>query len=911
MKNHKEWKKSIVEEVSADKAQQKQHKEEINAMAPEQQKMVRQQDKTAKKEAKQARKKEIKQLPKPEKKAAKKHDKAYKKIKARPRRLITWAAVVCVLAILVANVAPIVEDINALTKTVVNTDTAEGEAARAIGEQIAAEIADEGIVLLRNEENILPLQNEKINVFGASSVNVRYGGAGSGSADESRAINLYDGLEQAGISYNEDLYEVNKEQAKLVEGSSNMIVTVVDGMLGKETAIDEPPVDYLTDEMIKQAQDFSDTALVVISSAAIEASDVLPEEMVIAGDKLDLLEKVTQNFENVVVVVNAGNAIQLDVLDDYDSIKGILWVGTPGTYGFQSLGKILAGDLNPSGRLVDTYAHQVSDSPASVNFGDYKYDNLGMSFINYNEGIYVGYRFYETYYAGDEKAYQEAVQFPFGYGLSYTTFEWDVKEHSFDEDSMKLEVEVKNTGNMAGKDVVEAYFSAPYYEGGIEKSAIELAGYAKTSLLKPDESEIVTIEFDTRDMSSYSTKAQAYMLEKGEYKISVSKNVHDPVKTFEYNVKETVIYDTDEVTGTKLENQFDYAEGDLTYLSRNDWEGTWPDNSDLNYTASQELLDLFNATPAKVEGELPTMGAENGIMLEELKGLDYDDAKWEEYLDQFTFEQMNELISNGAYKTMEIEEVGLPGTVLLDGPAGISFFFGNITSAAYPTEVVIASTWNDELAYKMGEAVGAEANAYGVQGWYAPGMNIHRTAQGGRNFEYYSEDPLLSGKMGAAMVAGAQSKDIIVFIKHFVLNDQETNARSGIAVWADEQAIRELYLRPFEITVKEANATGVMSSFSYIGHKWAGGNENLLQNVLHDEWGFEGIVSTDIVIGPFMDTNMALRYGSDLMLHPIPSANEKEVKRLYKEDPVGVATGLRNRVHNICYAVVNYTNIFD
>jgi len=296
-------------------------------------------------------------------------------------------------------------------------------------------------------------------------------------------------------------------------------------------------------------------------------------------------------------------------------------------------------------------------------------------------------------------------------------------------------------------------------------------------------------------------------------------------------------------------------------------------------------------------------------MLKDLKGLDYDDPLWEAYLDQFTVEEMKALINNGAYKTLAIERLGLPATVLMDGPAGINFFFKETTSAAYPTEVVIASTWSDELAYTMGEAVGSEANAYGVHGWYAPGMNIHRTPQGGRNFEFFSEDPLLSGRMSANMVSGAQSKDVLVFMKHFALNEQEINARSGLLLWANEQAIREIYLRPFEITVKEGLVTGAMSSFIHIGYKWSGGNPELLQNILRDEWGFVGIVSTDAVLGGYMDLNLAIRNGNDLMLNPVPTANERYFDELYKEDPVGVTQAIRECTHNICYSILEYTNL--
>jgi len=684
----------------------------------------------------------------------------------------------------------------------------------------------------------------------------------------------------------------------------------MDMFISKKTP-NEPVIDYLTDDMIQDALDYSPNALIVLASSGVEAADAELEQLRLSENEVALIEKVAVNFENVIIIINAGNALELGFLNEYPSLKAALWVGTPGPKGANSLGNTLAGHLNPSGRLVDTYAYDASSNPASINFGDYDYTNIkGRSFLNYQEGIYIGYRFYETFYEDDEAGYQKAVQFPFGYGLSYTDFDWLITEHTFNKEMISVTVDVANAGDMAGKDVVQLYFSAPYTNGGIEKSAIELAGYAKTSLLEPGQSETVTISFSTRDMSSYDMVIEeAFVLEEGEYEIHVSENVHTPVESFLYQVEEIVVYDEDEATGTEIVNQFAYATGDLTYLSRSDWGDTYPDISDMSLSAPSSVVDIFYTKPAKVEGTAPTTGAENGIVLKDLKGLDHDDPQWEAYLDQFTVEEMKALINNGAYKTLAIERLGLPATVLMDGPAGINSFFKETTSAAYPTEVVIASTWNDELAYLMGEAVGNEANVYGVDGWYAPGMNIHRTPQGGRNFEYFSEDPLLSGMMSANMVSGAQSKNVLVFMKHFALNEQEVNARSGIMVWANEQALREIYLRPFEITVKEGQVTGVMSSFIHIGYKWSGGNPELLENVLRDEWGFVGIVSTDAFFPGFMDLNLAIRNGNDLMLSPFPTFNERYFDELFEEDPTGITIAIRERTHNICFSILQFTNL--
>lgn len=915
MATKKERKQQIKQEVKADKQKRKERKLEIKAMDAEQQKIEKAKDKQARKEAKRARKQEIKAMAKPEKKAAKKHDKIYKKVKNRPRRLIIWTAILCLVVYGVAMLAPIVGDVMRLMRISVDSSTPEGQMARENGEKIAAEISDEGIVLLQNDDAFLPLQDRSLNVFGLAAHNIRYGGGGSGTADQSRAVNLFQGLSNSGIQYNEELfnfYETHPDNPS--NNASTGLMQVIGSRLKMGNETDEPAIDYLTDDMIAQAKQFSNNALIVLGSEGVEALDFSHEDLQLTKNKHDLLKRVCENFDNVIIIVNAGNVIELGFLEEYDSIKAAIWIGTPGPYGCNSLGKVLTGEVNPSGRLTDTYAYNVGSAPASVNFGDFPYSNIdGMAFTNYNEGIYVGYRYYETYYMDDEAGYNKAVQFPFGYGLSYTEFEWEVADSQFDGETIRVDINVTNTGDVPGKDVVQVYYSAPYSPGGIEKSAVELGGYAKTSLLQPGQSEVVTVEFSTRDMASYDMHTnQAYVLDAGEYDIRISRNVHEVVESVPYEIEEGVIYKTDDVTGTDIQNQFDYADGDLTYLSRNDWNGTYPDNSNLSYEAPQSVVDSYNnfRNPAKDEGEAPITGADNGIKLEDLKGLPHDDPKWQLFLDQFTVEEMKDLVLTGAYGTVPIDRLGIPKMVNLDGPAGINSFFSALTAASYPTEVVIAATWNDELAYKMGEAIGREANAYGVQGWYAPGMNIHRTPQGGRNFEYFSEDPLLSGKVSAAITRGAQSHDIIVFMKHFAMNDQETNARSGVFIWSNEQAIREIYLRPFEITVKEGKVTGAMSSFAHIGYKWSGANAELLINVLRHEWGFNGLVVTDAVQAKFMDVNLAMRYGNDLMLDPIPTVNKRYFKKFYKADPVGVTKALRECTHNICYAMVNYTNLF-
>ena len=855
-------------------------------------------------------------LSKPERRAQKKAFKAYKKRLARTRTIAVWAAVVLVLAVIINAASPLIHNIGAIMGQKYTDQTDAARAARAAGEAFATDISDEGIVLLKNENGLLPLQNKKVNIFGDDAYNFKYSGGGSGAVDLTGCVTLFQGLQQAGIQYNPELHKLYQDMGNDAEatGSNNILAMVTSFLFGAETE-DINSNEYLTADVLSAAKAYSDQAIVVLSNDVVESSDSSLEALKLTPNRQELIRTVAENFDHVIVIVNVGNATELGIVEEYDSIEAVVWTGIPGTQGCISLGKVLTGDINPSGRLVDTYAYDVSSAPASENFGDYKYDNLdGMAFINYNEGIYVGYRYYETRYEGNEEGYWKAVQYPFGYGLSYTDFEWETVNFSGKEETITWEVKVTNVGELPGKDVVQLYFSAPYTPGGIEKSAIELAAYDKTALLQPGESETLTLSFPLRDMASYDmVTEQAYVLEEGEYAIKLCRNVHDVVQTQTVSVLGGTVFDTDEVTGTPIRNQFDYANGGLTYLSRNDWEGTYPDDSTVSYTASGELVQAFEdyRNPAPASGALPVTGADNGIVLADLRGLAYDDPKWEQFLDQFTYEELKTLFTEGGWHSVAIDRLGIPDTRMLDGPAGINSMMVPVSAAAYPTEMMVASTWNDDLAYQLGAYIGAEAVAYDVQVWYAPAMNLHRTAQGGRNFEYYSEDPVLSGMMAAATIRGAQEQGVMVTIKHFVMNNEETNARSGIFCWANEQAMRELYLRPFEIAVKQGGATGAMTAFTHLGYKWCGANPELLQNVLREEWGFTGLVSTDAALAGFMNASLACRSGNDLMLEMGLANSARVVEEAYKADPVGITRGLRDCAHNLCYSILNYTNVVE
>lgn len=891
--------------VDAEKTARRERREELKAMTPSDRAVARAADRTAAKQAKASAKAQRKAakatMTRPERRATKRRERAYRRVAHRPRRLVVLGVVAVAVVGVGVAAAPYAGGLARLTAMTFTDDTPQALAAREAAVPVAGSVSDEGIVLLKND-GALPLDGEAVNVFSFASFNLQLGGGGSGGGANAAAQTLYEALEAQGVEYNEELYETMKDAgASHDAGPSNSFVQILSGVLGGRA--EEPAPDYLSDEVLAQAADYSDTAIVVVGEVGAEASDLTADSLRLSDEQIALLDAVTERIPNVIVIVNSGNQMELGFLDDYPEITGAVWIGAPGPQGPVSLAKVLTGQVNPSGRLTDTYAYSVESAPATENLGNHSYDNVGRSFLDYEEGIYVGYRYYETRY--DDDSYDDAVQYPFGHGLSYTNFAWDASEPVVD-DEVSIDVTVTNTGDVPGKDVVQVYFSAPYTPGGIEKSAVELAGYAKTSLLDPGQSETVTVTFARRDMASWDTAAGAYRLEAGTYEIAVSTDVHTPVSTFPAEVVDDVVYDTDEVTGAELESRFDYVADDRTYLSREDWDATYPQAPADDVTASDALLARMQPEPEPMtQGEPPTYEVDNDLVLDDLAGLAYDDPKWDAFIDQLTLEEQAELFSYGAYRTAEVERLGVPAITLLDSPAGLNSLFSPIEAARYPSEIVIASTWNDDLAYAVGRAVAAEANAAGVDVWYAPGMNLHRSPMGGRDFEYFSEDPLISGKMGAAMTAGAEDNGVLTTVKHFLLNDQEVNARSGVNIFASEQALRELYLRPFEIAVKESGASGVMSSFGNIGGVWAGGNEQLLQEVLRGEWGFEGFVTTDAVVGDWMDPVQAVLNGNDLMLAALtPSIIAGTVEGAAKDDPLGVGHALRDRVHAVLFTVL-------
>ena len=754
---------------------------------------------------------------------------------------------------------------------------------------MAQELESEGIVMLENKNDALPLsEGEKINLFGYSSIDPIYGGSGSGAGDNTNNIDLIQGLTNAGFEVNQELVDFYQNS-----GVSRPEST---GFSGANFTPAEVPAEQYTDELLTSAREYSGVAVVVISRTGGEGDD-LPQDMYAAGysetddgshyleltqDEKDLLELVkAQNFDKVIVLLNTSNAMELGFLEE-EGIDAALWIAAPGATGMNAVGQVLSGEVNPSGRVTDTYAYDLTTSPAYWNSGVFTYTNLeNRHYFEYAEGIYVGYRFYETRWIDnttgecDEDSYQAMVQYPFGYGLSYTTFEQSIENYAADDETITVDVQVTNTGDTAGKDVVQVYYTAPYTVGGIEKSHVVLAGFGKTELLQPGESQTVSIQFAVEDMASYDYVTNGcYVLDAGTYQIKLMNNAHDLIDSREYTVDSTIIYGEDNPRtsdDTAATNQFDdITNGQVTqYVSRADWEGTLPTARPEEKAAGDETVALFTQSPvyAVDDSDPAIVVVDHGLTLEDMAGLDYDDPQWEQLLEQLSVEDMTNMISNGGWSTPAVESVGKPATTELDGPAGINSLTSDLKGVRFPAQTIIGATWNEELVERFGQTLGAEAAADHVAGLYAPGANIHRTPFGGRNFEYYAEDSLLSGKLAAAEIRGCMSQGVYCYVKHFALNDQEAN-RLSVTVWANEQAIREIYLKPFELAVKEGGSTAIMSSYSYIGNTWAGASTALLTNVLRNEWGFRGTVITDSAMGntSWMDVNLAIRAGGDMML---------------------------------------------
>ncbi len=815
---------------------------------------------------------------------------------------------------------------------------------------VSQTIAEEGITLLQNQDDLLPIGQTKLNVFGWASTNPCYGGAGSGSlSDAYPFVTLLEGLNNAGIETNTELStfytDYRAERPEVTDWS-------------QDWTLPEPAADTYSQELLDNAKAFSDTAMIVLTRVGGETVD-LPSDMGeidnydqhynsedyedfpdgssylgLSQSEADMIDLVCENFDHVILVINAANVMNLDFVREYDQIQSVIWCPGMGQNGFNALGMIVSGELNPSGRATDTWVADIDATPSSNNFGNFQYTNMDeyadrtnenpfwpgvnyVSFVNYVEGIYVGYRYYETAYAEAQAGrydfdYDEEVIYPFGSGLSYTTFEQEITGYEDNGTEITLTVSVTNTGDVAGKDVVELYYTPPYYNGGLEKSAVNLIDFEKTDLLEPNQSQEFTFTIAWEDMASFDTYNNGcYVLEAGEYVLFAGANAHEVLDSVSFTLEDTIVYDesnprsTDEVAAVSL---FQYAEGTITYLSRADGFANYAEATAApDMELAEELKDTFvkseNYTAVNDDtDEMPTTGADNGLELADLRGLDYDDPTWDDLLDQMTVSEMQDLIALAGYQTLAIDSVGKVSTVDCDGPAAVNNNFTGVGSVGLPSEVVIGASWSKDVALLYGETMGKMADEMDVSGWYAPAINIHRNPYGGRNFEYMSEDGVLSGYLAAQAVIGANEYGVYTYVKHFACNEQETNRQRMLCTFLTEQALREIYLKPFEIAVKDGGTKAMMSSYNYIGTRWAGGTEELQTTVLRDEWGFEGFVLSDYWVGAgYMNADQAVRAGTDACLVAY-YANSNYVQDTESATSV---LAMRTSCHNIMYTVVN------
>ncbi len=836
---------------------------------------------------------------------------AVRKVEKPKKRMIRWEAFLAMLLgiVVIAN-SIVFGPMYTLVSLAMGSGTVTDETAQDAME-VAETVAEEGFVLLQNEDNMLPLQNtSKLNLFGWAASNPVYGGSGSGGINNLyETVTLVDGIQNAGFEVNQELLDFYTEYCA---DRASMSIEAA-----QNWDLPEAPVSTYSDELIENAKEFSDTAVIVLSRLAGEGHNDIPQNMAeaqyqnnsedyndfedgehyleLSQTEEDMVNLVCENFDQVIVVLNSAYAFEMGFVEEHEEIKSTIWAPGPGHVGFSALGKILNGEVNPSGKTNDTFVYDLTETPYYNNAEKTNYENLldmtvdGMnsgvattyspSFINYVEGIYVGYKFYETAAAENFINYDDVVQYPFGYGLSYTSFTQDMSELTVSDGIISFDVTVENTGDVAGKDVVEVYFNPPYTNGGIEKASANLIDFAKTEMLEPGASTTVHFELAEEDMASYDDLVEAaYVLDEGEYIISVNSDSHNILDSEVYTVEEKIVYsgensrESDDLAATNL---FDDARGEITYLSR--------ENGFANYveaTAAPASLDMpeeyvegyhlnANYDPTAYineDDEMPTTGASGDLTIYDVRGKDYDDPIWDDLLDQLTVEEMSEMIALAGFQTGAIESIKKVQNVDSDGPASINNNFTGAGGVGFPIEVVIACTWDKDLAAAWGDSMARMAKEVGSTGWYAPGLNMHRSAFTARNYEYFSEDGVLSGKMSAAAVAAALEKGVYSTIKHFAMYD--SNGKM-VCAWSTEQAMREIYFKPFEISIKEGGANAAMASWAFIGNKWVGELSTLMNTVLREEWGFRGFVVSDFFRNNghgFMNADMALANGVDAML---------------------------------------------
>ena len=849
------------------------------------------------------------------------------------------------------------------------TSSRTDEERRDHGAEVCEQVEGEGAVLLKNDNNALPLKaDSNVSCFSHSSVDPVFGGTGSGATDASSAIDLKTALENAGFRVNETLWDFYTNAdgygrtSKSIHGS------------GAYAVKDVPWSEYSTD-VLNSIASYGDAAIITLSRIGGEGSDLPVDdcETMEDGSALSLTDEekemlvqigaLKQNgtIKKVIVLLNSANALQLDFLNNADyGIDACLWIGDVGQTGLNAVGKILSGEIVPSGHLAETFLNDTLSSPAMQNFGSQTYGNAdsvtleargknSWNYTVYAEGIYVGYRYYETRYedtvmgTGNTTGYDynADVAYPFGYGLSYTDFAYSDFSASYDaaNDVYNVTVTVTNTGSTySGKQVVQVYAQSPYTEydqqNHVEKSAVTLCGFGKTSILAPGESETLTVQVDRRDLASYDAYgAKTYILDAGDYYLTVAENAHAAVNniltakgytgdsvgntSMVYGWTETSFdaktYSTS-ASGAEITNQFDNADLNLydngqqgyTALSRSDWTNTFPTTIQLNITEqmASDLADVQYGATGDSTG-MPTTNAKNGRTLAEYIGKDFDDPEWDELLDQMSFDEMAELVGRSFHRTAPAASVGLPGTHDENGPNGLTgrLMKSKLDVTSFPSEDIMAATWNKELIAEIGTCIGEDCLANGYSGLYGPGANLHRTPYGGRNFEYYSEDPYLSGEVCTAEVQALNENGVYVFIKHCALNEGETN-REGIGTWANEQSIRELYLKAFQKPLETVETAGVMNSYTRIGCTWNGAHKGMLTNVLRNEWNNKGAyISDNTTFNTYMSGIDGVLAGTT-MFDSMAGIQYRAISRTNGTD-AALVNALREACHYDLYVIAN------
>ena len=896
-----------------------------------------------------------------------------KNAKGPVKNVITWhkiklwfIPVVSVIVVISLVATPVVASpvfgnlLTTLSGSKVKTYDSETSREAALeAEKNVVTIQEEGTVLLKNKDNALPLKldsNNKVNIFGSCAFGLFYGNGGSGSFQTDGRVSSFKrvatklevAMEDEGFEINQNIFNMIKNYYSSNKRTVSVANSDYDIQCGfnkynySEIVSSKAPYDYEPPvsayntafnelggkTLLEDAKEFSDTALFCVTRRGSEDEDMNIGDLQLKDNEKACIEMLEENFDKVIILLNVPTVIESKFLDD-DRISAAIFMGHPGLTGTKAVAEILNGKVNPSGHLVDTWPYNVKSAPSYQNFGnDSTLSHTGAStgkFTNYQEGIYVGYRYYVTRAMVDNDFnYNDEVQYSFGHGLSYTTFDKSIAEYKVDEQNQKIEitVEVKNTGDVSGKDVIQIYTHAPYYPGGIEKSWYSLTSFAKTNIIEPGESKNYKLEFSFRDIASWSTEKGYYVLENGEYEFSLRENVWDLAKTSEakrenikkFKLSKDIEFKTSYQTGKEYENIFQDVEwgagqDKIEYLSRNDFKGTWKNTADISRVAVADKFpggssnqtggQTFSFDDDLINEPAPVTGANNGLKLADLKDASWDDDRWDLLLDQLSIKDMQDLVDGGSFKTIAVKSIDKSATTDYDGPSA-AFHSGT----GHPSEVIVACSWSTDVARVMGESIGREGAARGLTGWYAPGINTHRSPFGGRNFEYYSEDPLIAGLMAGHTAQGSMKYGVYTYAKHFICNEQE-NSRAGVFVWASEQSIREIYARGFELYV-DLGGIGIMSSFNCIGSWWTGASKALLTTLLREEWGFHGVVVTDYAGPDYMATNIGLRAGNDLWLNTASYS----ASRTYSATPHDAAILLRRAAKNILYACAHSNNVW-